>query len=297
MEWYGLDMPGVSGASGAVLGILGYLMTVLQTRLVGWTSEHLFLWYGSAAQMHDFFAMPWAIQATALVQGVAGAVLGLRVAWDVVHLYIVRSAGGGGDPTALLIRATRAGIGIVAVPALAKYALVFSNLAVGAVAGMAIDRPSLAAGLERAMSGHVGTEVAVGAMGPVLLLAIIVLLVLVVVQAAARGVELLLLGIIGPALAIGWVSADEGTGAGVMMHMVLLATTQAAQGLVVYLLAILGANPPPIGAAWIWVMVGTAWVAFKTPSFLRDLSHRTGMTEAAGGLGQTVAHIAIRRGI
>jgi len=126
-------------------------------------------------------------------------------------------------------------------------------------------------------------------------IAAIIIWVLILLQVAIRGIELGLLSIAGPVMAVGLTSANEGIWATWWRELIILSLTQCFQMLTIkgFLTQVTSIATDNIIA--LFMSIAWLWVAFKTPNFLRNLSHSTGLGRVMGGAAQSGMSMVIMR--
>lgn len=250
----------------------------------------------SAGALRDLTYQPWVQNLIAGTQGIAAALLALRLAWEALQLATLRAEGAPSDPGTLLKRTVMAAIAVIGGPWAARQIIFVGNLLAEAVASA-----GLSVGLEgldfMSMLSYVSDP---GNSLWMLLLTIpcIVLLVLVFFQGLVRTVEITLAAIISPLAALGYMS---GGGMAVVWwrEVMVISTAQAVQMLLLYMgTAVLFAPTEwSSGQAEIgpFLFVATLWVAFRTPQILRNYAYNSGVSSIAGGVGHTASYVALSR--
>ncbi len=240
--------------------------------------------FAQAGALRDLTSQPWAQNLIAGTQGIAAALLALRVAWEALQMASLRAEGAPTDPGALLKRTVMAGAAIFAGPWVARQMLVFGNALAAAVA-----RAGLGVGLEQL---DLASLVAF-AVDPlrllVLLLPAVVLGLLIFFQAMIRTVEITLAAIISPLAALGYVSGG-GMADVWWREVVVLSTAQAVQMLLLYLATVFFATPTQWDSSQFtlgpFLFVATLWVAWRTPHILRNYAYSSGVSSGMSSVGQ-----------
>lgn len=250
--------------------------------------------FASAGSIRDLTTQPWAENLIAGAQGIAVALLALRLAWEAFQMASLRAEGAPTDPGGLLKRTVMSAAAIFAGPWVARQLIYIGNLLAQAVAGA-----GLGVGLENLDLASM-FNLAAGAPLHTLILAVpaVILLILVFFQALIRTIEITLAAIISPLAALGYM-----TGGGMAdvwwREVVVLSTSQAVQMLLLYLSAALLVAPTQWDSAQArlgpFLFVAALWVAFRTPHILRNYAYSTGLSGAAGGIGQAAGHAVLYR--
>ena len=211
----------ISGALGALPAwILGQFVTAGFTRVL----------------LHN----PWAQALVLLAQALAGALLGLRLTWEIFQHHIVRGQGTPSDVLGTVRNAAIAAFSIFAFPWLSVRVILFGNdLSMAIVGVLGTQTSNLGSGLGNLVATALGgMAVTGGLLAPILavvaaviLVVCVVLLLLIFVQAMIRTVEAFVAGVVGPVMAVGWVSESGGTAAVWWRSLVVLAMAQAVQTL------------------------------------------------------------------
>lgn len=249
--------------------------------------------FASAGGMRDLTAAPWAANLIAGAQGIAFALLALRLAWDALQQAVLRAEGGVTDPGGLIKRAAMAACAIIVAPELARQMIVVSNLLAQTVA---------AAGFGVGLDQLAIDDLLVSMPNPALLILsiipMVVLLPLILFQSLIRTIEILLAAIIAPFAAVSF-AGDGAMADSWWREVVILCTSQAVQVLLLYVAVASMVSPVHWGSlaafAGPFLAVATLWVAWRTPHILRAYASGTGMQSAAGGIGQMAIQRALMR--
>ena len=259
------------------------LLAELVDRYVAGPVSWMLQAFGSAGLLQNLWTTPWARYLITFSQSLAATVLAVRISWEAWQHYIVRVSGGGGDAAAFVTRVFTATAGVAATPWLAQQALILGNTLARDVAaapfGSALrDFGANWAAMFSQLSGAIWV--------PVLMLAGCVLLTLIFMQAMIRTIEMFLLGVLGPVLAVGWVSPNEGTAAAWWRELLVVASSHAVQLLLLYVTAALLVGPivePFHLYLRPFLALGALWVTWRTPVVLRTFAYHTGV---AGAIAQ-----------
>ena len=275
----------ISGALGALPAwILGQFVTAGFTRVL----------------LHN----PWAQALVLLAQALAGALLGLRLTWEIFQHHIVRGQGTPSDVLGTVRNAAIAAFSIFAFPWLSVRVILFGNdLSMAIVGVLGTQTSNLGSGLGNLVATALGgMAVTGGLLAPILavvaaviLVVCVVLLLLIFVQAMIRTVEAFVAGVVGPVMAVGWVSESGGTAAVWWRSLVVLAMAQAVQTLLLYTsVAIVTASGVPVYLAP-FLLLAALWVTYKAPHMLQEYSYHSGVGGAAGGGGSMAANLVVRK--
>jgi len=240
--------------------------------------------FASAGQLRDLTNQPWGTNLIAGAQGIAMAVLALRVAWEALQMSSLRAEGAPTDPGALLKRTVMTAAAIFGGPWIARQMIMIGNLLAAAVAragfGIGLDELDLSSLVSSMPSPF---EVLI------LLAPSVILLVLIFFQSMIRTIEITLAAVISPLAALGYMSGG-GMADVWWREVMVLSTAQAVQLLLVYLAAALLVSPAQWGSAQNtlgpFLFVATLWVAWRTPQILRNYAYSSGVTGGIGSVGQ-----------
>lgn len=288
-----------------MLDTLGNLAIDILTRVLTWLIslplapvDGLMRVFASAGALRDLTGQPWAQSLIAGAQGIACAVLALRVAWEALQMASLRAEGAPTDPGGLLKRAVTTGAAIFAGPWVAREMIVVGNLLAGAVgqAGFASSLQNL--DLASLFLNYLNPSRAMWAL--LLVVPGLVLMILIFFQGLIRTIEITLAAILSPLAALGYMSGG-GMADVWWREVVVLGTSQAVQLLLLHLAAAMLVAPVPwqslpsqiaIGP---FLFVAALWVTWRTPHILRNYAYSTGLTGAAGAVGQAVGYAAVTR--
>lgn len=234
----------------------------------------------------------WVQSTVHVSQAVAGSLLGLKVASEAARVYVLHQSGDpSADPGGLLRRAAIAAGVIAGAPWLVEYTYSFGTAVAVAIAGggVVID-PAMILDTLRNQPSLLAQALL---FWPLLVILGLVLMLIVAIQAAIRAVELGVLAVIGPFMAVGLTAETEGVWGGWWRSLVVLSMTQAVQ---VFLLMGAGAAlmAAPLGLN-ILMLIAVMWVAVKTPAALKEFAYHTGLGGAAGSAGQMVGGAMLLR--
>jgi len=252
--------------------------------------------FSSAGALRDLTYQPWAQNLIAGSQGIAAALLALRVAWEALQMATLRAEGAPTDPGALLKRTVMAAAAIFGGPWLARQMIFVGNtLAQGvAWAGLGVGLDQLDLGSLFAYAADPANFIWM------LLLTIpaVILLILVFFQGLVRTIEITLAAIISPLAALGYISGG-GMADVWWREVMVISVSQAVQMLLLYMGAALLVAPTQWSNSQVdlgpFLFVATLWVAFRTPAILRNYAYNTGVSSMAGGIGHTASYVAMHR--
>lgn len=219
------------------------------------------------------------------VQAFALAVLAVRVGYEILHTYLLHMAGdGSSDPKGVLFRTAKAAAFIMGVPWavgwLFQLSMTMAN-DVGAIGSVAPDSNPFTT----AASTLAGGELVFA----LLLLAAFVIYILINFQMACRAVEIGLLAMVGPLMAVGFVSPAEGLGAVWWRELVVQCMAQPLQILMLRMsLLAMGNCTINLNGVTVFFIIGWFWVTYKSPKLVQQFSMQTGIGSAAAGVGRMV---------
>lgn len=217
-------------------------------------------------------------------QTLAGSLLALRVGVEATRSYILHLHGDpGADPGGLLKRTALAAGAIGAGPWLVKNVYLWGSSLADSVAHLgAVGQPS----------SPLDTIITFAATAPFLIiitsLIAIVIWALILIQMGIRSIEVALLAVVGPVMAVGLTRVDEGVAAVWWRELVVLSASQAVQVFLVKgLLATVMTITFGADLLKLFLLIGWLWVAFKTPAVLRQFAYHSGLGAAIGHTAQT----------
>lgn len=279
------------GAIHIVTSVLTWLVSAMLAPL-NW----LLSLFSSAGALRDLTYQPWIQNLIAGTQGIAMALLALRLAWEALQLATLRAEGAPTDPGTLLKRTVMAAAAIFGGPWIARQMIYVGNTLAAAVAnaglGVGLDQMDLSSLLLYA--GDSGNYIWM------LLLTVpaALLLILVFFQGLVRTVEITLAAIISPLAALGYLSGG-GMADVWWREVMIISTSQAVQMLLLYMGTALLLTPAEWYSTHVelgpFLFVATMWVAFRTPQILRNYAYNSGVSSIAGGVGHTASYVALSR--
>jgi hypothetical protein len=219
------------------------------------------------------------------VQAFALVVLAVRVGYEILHTYLLHMAGdGSADPKGVLFRTAKAAAFIMGVPWavgwLFQLSMTMAN-DVGAIGALTPDSNPFTT----AASTLVGGELVFA----LLLLAAFIIYILINFQMACRAVEIGLLAMVGPLMAVGFVSPTEGLGAVWWRELVVQCMAQPLQILMLRMsLLAMGNGTINLNGVTVFFIIGWFWVTYKSPKLLQQFAMSTGIGGAAAGIGRMV---------
>ncbi|KUO52337.1 MAG: hypothetical protein APF76_04695 [Desulfitibacter sp. BRH_c19] len=274
-----------SGFEEFLIGFISPIFTV-----VDWFLS-VFTQYG---MLNDLLNISWINQFILGSQAIAGAILACRFAWEALMMASLRSEGAPTDPGGLLKRTVMSAIAIAGGPWVIRNAIIIGNqfaLWVGNVGiGVGLSDLSL-----EGLVGTVGTSVLFGTLlSPIIVLGGGILTFLVFMQALIRTVEITLTAIISPYAAIGHMSGG-GMADMWVKEVIIISMTHAVQMLLLYMSIAFLLAPSDYGFGTqfeikLFMWLAALWVSFKSPKILRNYAYHTGMSSAAGSLGQSALY-------
>lgn len=275
---------------------LGYLLQHMVQSLFGTPLQQMVKLISTVGGLKNYFDAPWLVYLIHMSQVFAGTLLGVALAWQAYHLYIMRTNGDGGNPTDLLVKAVYGAVGIVLYPWAARYMIPFANGLAGMVAKAPFGSslPDMSANLQSTISTSLQTDVDMFLV-PILLLIGLVLLIIIFIQSLIRTVELIVIGVIGPVCSVGWMG-NGGVAMAFWRELITLGMSQVVQIMMLWITSALVAAPSQSVSHAIltpFMLIASLWVTYKTPSLLRQWTYHTGVGQAAGSGASTAIHVAL----
>lgn len=252
--------------------------------------------FSSAGALRDLTYQPWVQNLVAGTQGIAMALLALRVAWEALQMATLRAEGAPTDPGTLLKRTVMAAAAIFGGPWIARQMIFFGNALATAVANA-----GLGVGLEQLDLSSLFVYASDSGNAIWMLLLTVpgaLLLILVFFQGLVRTIEITLAAIISPLAALGYISGG-GMADVWWREVMVISTSQAVQMLLLYMGTALLLAPTEWYSTQAelgpFLFVATLWVAFRTPQILRNYAYNSGVSSIAGGVGHTASYVALSR--
>lgn len=223
-------------------------------------------------------------------QIIAGMLLTIMICVESLQTYILHSHGEPSDPGGLLIRVAMAAATITSVPWIITTVYKWGTEVAMAIA----DVQSLQAADIEPFTAILSTT---GASIAMLLAGIIAFFIwcLILVQTGIRAVELAFLAVAGPIMSIGLISQSKGLFGTWWKEVIVISLSQATQ---VFLIkgAVVSLTLYTFDGIIQWLFfIGWLWVAYKSPSVLRQFAYSTGMGGAAGGVVQQGGTLVIMK--
>ena len=229
--------------------------------------------------------------AIALSQTVGGTLLALKVGVEATQTYILHLHGEPVDPGGLVKRTAFAAGAIGAGPWMVKNVYLWGSSLADSVAQLASVNPNV---------HPLDTLITFTATAPFLIiltaLIAIVIWALILIQMGIRSVEVAVLAAVGPIMAVGLTRADEGVAAVWWRELVVLSLSQAVQVFLIkgllstFMTLTFGAD-----ILKLFLLIGWLWVAFRTPTVLRQYAYHSGLGGAIGHTAQTAGTWYIMR--
>lgn len=243
--------------------------------------DQLLMWSVDLTAPITYWQDGYAIMAHSVVLQVAWSLLALRLVWEIYRLYIVRDISDSSIGASVIFRRLIiTAFWIAATGPAVQWVYEFAYASSKAIAsvGVELDRLKLISGiLEQVMIGLTfggvllyGTIFIVFAVG----------ILLIKLQAAIRGVELMIAYVFGPVFALSAISNDDflatGTLAAWWREVLVCSLTQVVQTLTMlalfnYILA------TGFEIFHIILSLPIIWVSLKSPSILRQYAYHTGV--------------------
>jgi hypothetical protein len=229
--------------------------------------------------------------AIALSQTAGGTLLALKVGVEATQTYILHLHGEPADPGGLLKRTVFAAGAIGAGPWMVKNVYLWGSSLADSVAQLASVNSNV---------HPLDTLITFTATAPFLIiltaLIAIVIWALILIQMGIRSVEVAVLAAVGPIMAVGLTRADEGVAAVWWRELVVLSLSQAVQVFLIkgllstFMTLTFGAD-----ILKLFLLIGWLWVAFRTPTVLRQFAYHSGLGGAIGHTAQTAGTWYIMR--
>lgn len=257
--------------------ITDFISTVLESTLTTFTGI-----VGKEMQIAmQVLNNPLISSAVNLAQMIAASLLVVKVALEALRTYILFQNGdSSADPGGLLKRTALAAAAIGSTPWLVRTVYSFGNELALAVSNLP------ATGTQESFFNSLVNLAATPLTVSITAIIALIIWILILIQTAIRGVELGLLAAVGPIVAVGLTSSNEGIFSVWWRELIVLSVTQALQTLMIkgFLSQVVDVSQGVLGLLF---MIAWLWVAFKTPNFLRQFAYHSGLGGALGGAAQT----------
>ncbi|WP_038069241.1 MULTISPECIES: conjugal transfer protein TrbL family protein [Thermoanaerobacterium] len=237
---------------------------------------------------------PYITNAIYFTKLVAGTLLGVKVAAEAFKTYILYSSGdSSARPFELVKRTAFAALMVSAGPWAVNRIYEWGSEFAKAIASL----PSTQAGnpviwTQNILSLSLSSTIAM------ILIAFTVLIVwiLILIQTGIRAVEIAFLAVSAPIMAVGLTRPDEGVWTVWWRELIVLSLSQAVQTFMIRGFLSTEVNMQFNSSVLsLLMLIGWLWVAFKTPSVLRQFAYHTGMGSAVGQAGQSAGSMYILR--
>lgn len=263
-----------------------------------------FAWMGSLGVV--VLDMPVIKTGILYTQIVALTVLGIKVSYESMMIYILRQQGEpSSDPTQLLIGTIRA-VGVISVmPWLVRFIFNFGLTVASEVSKLP------GTGFENADNSTftVLMNLLISAGNALLFIAIgivfgIILLIIVIIQTFIRSIELASTALMGSFMALGLTNKQSESWASWMKDILTISFTGAMQiGLLKVSFFTLLPIQLPINGQMVTapaminllLFLAALWVTYKTPNSFKDKIYSTGIGRAGGGVAQSVGQSFVMR--
>ncbi|MDN5347394.1 MAG: hypothetical protein PWP65_958 [Clostridia bacterium] len=234
----------------------------------------------------------YVINAISLSQLVAGSLLALKVGTEALQVYVLHTAGDpNADPGGLLRRTAMAAAIIGGVPWLVRTVYTWGGQLAMAVADLSAVNPTPANFLDTLV-----TAAPMPVFMIITALAATVIWALILIQTGIRAVELAALAAVGPIMAVGLTSVNEGVAGVWWRELVVLSASQAVQTFLIKgFLATIMTFTFNSDVLKLFMLIGWLWVAFKTPTVLRQFAYHSGIGGVAVGAAQQAGTMYIMR--
>lgn len=276
--------------NGAIEFVLETIIDGLFSIMGGWMANLS----ASAAIILD---MPIVNNMIVYTQGLAGALLIIKVAFEALTTYILQQSGDSdADPGGLLIRTGQAVFVIAAVPWLVKNIYLIGSLVAYDVSRLdTVEYIDARTPLEALWNGlNVAEAMIPFAIG---IIFGIIMLLIVVIQSFIRAGELAVLAGSGSLMALSLSGTNNGWFSTWWKELLVLSSTQAIQIFLVKLAfgALMLSTTSNIGNynttnpfVSLILFIAILWVTIKAPSSLRSFIHSSGTGRVAGQVGNMV---------
>lgn len=237
---------------------------------------------------------PYITNAIYFTKLMAGTLLGVKVAAEAFKTYVLYSSGdSSARPFELVKRTAFAALMVSAGPWAVNTIYEWGTELAKAVASLpSTQANNPVAGLQNVLSELSSFSSAIIF---VALIAVVVW-ILILVQTGIRAVEIAFLAVSAPIMAVGLTRPDEGVWTVWWRELIVLSLSQAVQTFMIRGFLSTGVNmqfgQPVLN---LLMLIGWLWVAFKTPSVLRQFAYHTGMGSAVGQAGQSAGSMYILR--
>lgn len=236
---------------------------------------------------------------TAFARALAAGLLGARVTWEGFQLMTLRAEGAPTDPGGLLVRLAYSAAAIFAGPILAGYGVAVANGLAQGIAQVGFGGGStitqlVALAMATNMTVKLASSSFVVIVDAIFLALFCVALLLGIFEGLVRSIEFMLLAILAPVMALGFMSGG-GTADVWWRQFLVLIGAQAIQVTLFYIAAsFFVAGGPGLAGVVTGPALGlaTAYVALRSPAILQHYTYDPGVRQSFTQLAQTAAKYA-----
>lgn len=221
-----------------------------------------------------------------VAQVISGGIMAVRIAYHALTTYILyQNDDESADPKKLLFDTVTGAALVTGTPWIAAWTYSLGTVLardIANVIGVTSQEPAI-------------LSIVLGSGFSFILIAIVaaVLLLLILFQAAVRAVEVCLLAVMGPILAVGGLNSELFSAW--WKNLLVVSLTQAVQiFLIKGAFVNMALTNREIGNHLLFTF-GFLWVAYKTPSVLKEYAYSTGTAQAAGGAAQQAGTYVLMR--
>lgn len=249
---------------------------------------------GAAANILE---MPVVNQTILYAQSLAITLVGVKVSYEAFMAYILRQGGDpDADPGGVLIRLCQAVAIIASVPWIVKYMyLIGTSMAsdISALPGQKLSESKtimeeVIKVLQQSFTQNIFIAIAI--------IFALVMLIIVLIQTFIRAGELAVIAAAGSFMSLGLTNPSSQFFSSWFRELTILSMSQAIQIYIVKV-AFSALQGVMIGNPFtsLCMFIALLWVAYKSPSALRQFIHATGLGRVIGGAAQTAGSMAIMR--
>jgi len=267
-----------------------FLNDVISDAAAQWLPQVL-SFLATQGETQILFGQAWVRSIISFAKALAAEILVVRLVYEMVMHYLLLKAGEEVDPVAVVRRFIVGLIFIATTPWFAEQVLRFGNLLAKQVVSIGWNGD-----VQTALSNYFRARPDTNILFLVLLALIaLILLVLVMFQMLVRTVEGLFLGITGPFLSVGIISANLGTFAVWWRELITIGLQHAAQMLM--LVTSCALLTTGTGTMTTCLFVASLYVAWKTPAILKEYSYHSGVATGISSVASTAVSALVFRAV
>lgn len=254
---------------------------------------------GTAEQVLE---MPVVVQAIQYSQIIAGAFLGVKIAFEAWTTYVLRQNGDPeADPEGFLLRSVSSAVFVACAPWLVRWIYLLGTTVAYDISNLpGVDLRNARSPMVELLSALQGGEYILFIF--VAILIAVVLYVLILIQTFIRAAELAVAAVVGSLMALGMTKSDSF--ANWIREVISLSFSQAVQIFLVKVSFFVlltnqfqmeGLTVSMYNLCRLLLFIGFLWVTYRSPSFLKQYVYSTGVGKVLGSSLQSIGSAVLLR--